>query len=198
MKPSQLFRWSGIMGIVSGSLIILDNLFIDTFFADNPLLNIFGVLGTLLILFLLMGLYINGREKSGMFGLISFFLNSLGVIALFGLAFTQNYILNFLSAQQVDDLLMGPTQFAFLLSAVTLLVGVLLFGAMVFQTRLTPRIAAILYMLGFIPVSLRPFFPEPVFLAGQFISALAIIWFGYSLWSQSDQTSTLEHSISPA
>ena len=82
----------------------------------------------------------------------------------------------------VRALFAGPLRLFFLACGVGFLAGVLLFGVSSLRAGVFSRAAVLLYVVGFVPYSLSPFFPAPVVTLGQAIGAVGIILLGCELW----------------
>jgi hypothetical protein len=87
-----------------------------------------------------------------------------------------------LSPEEASKLSQGPAMMAAMVSGVIFLLGEILFGISVIRAGVFSKIAAVLYMIGFLPTPLRESYPLVVF-AGSVMSGAGIIWWGLSLWS---------------
>jgi predicted small integral membrane protein len=87
-----------------------------------------------------------------------------------------------LSKSEVQALLAGPTRLAFLACALFFLVGVVLFSAASLRAGVFPRLAVVLYLIGFTVYSLYFFLPNVVVVIAEVGGAVGIIWLGYALW----------------
>jgi hypothetical protein len=181
MSASTLFRLSGLAGIVCGSIILIQRLLIDTIAPGSPIA--IGPLGPILGLLVLTGAYLRQREESGVLGGIAFLVSFLSMGLIAGVDFTRRYILVQLDPEIVRELLTGPTRLLFLACGVSFLAGVLLFGASTLRAGVFPRAAILLYVVGFVPYALSPFFPAPVVTASQAIGAVGVAWLGWALWT---------------
>lgn len=190
MSSSTLFRLSGLAGILSGSAFIIDQVLIDMLWADSLIANTIGFLSSVLGLYALTGLYLYQREASGSPGMIGYALNFSGLTLLVGVVFANNYILSQLSEEAVEGLFAGPTRLVFVVIAVFYLIGVAVFGVAIIRAGRLPRLAAWLYMLGWMPVALAPFFPDLLVTIGAVLAGGSIAWFGYALWSDKPTTAT--------
>jgi hypothetical protein len=181
MSSSTLLRASGLAGIVCGLVILLQRLVIDTIVPGSPVA--IGPFGPVLGLLVLTGAYLRQREESGVLGGVAYLVSfvSMGFVA--GVDFTRRYILVQLPPEVVSELFMGPTRLLFLACGVGFLAGVLLFGISTLRAGVFPRAAILLYVVGFVPYALSPFFPPLVVTAGQSLGALGIIWLGWTLWT---------------
>ena len=188
MSSITLFRLSGWAGILCGSLIIIDTLFIELFLPLNALTNSFGQLAVILALLVLTGMYLWHRPAGGILGDIGYIVNFIGLVLLVGVDFAGNYILPYLNQSATQELFAGPTRFMFLISALVFLAGVVMFGRAIFRARVFPPLAAWMYMIGFGLYSLSPFLPDVIVRIAQVTGSLAVMWFGYVLITRTMST----------
>lgn len=181
MAASTLFRLSGVAGIACGLVILIQRLVIDSFVTGSPLA--IGPLGPVLGLLVLTGAYLRQREESGVLGGVAFIVGFISMGFVAGLDFTRRYILVQLDPAVVQALFSGSLRLFFLAIGVSFLVGVLLFGVSSLRAGVFSRVAILLYVIGFVPYSLSPFFPPLVVTLGQAIGALGIIGLGWQLWN---------------
>jgi len=181
MSSSTLFRASGLVGIACGLVILVQRLLIDSIMPGSPLA--IGPLGPVLGLLVLTGAYLRQREESGVLGGVAYIVGFLSMGFIAGIDFTRRYVLAQLDPEVVQALFMGPLRYFFLACGVGFLVGVLLFGASTLRAGVFSRAAILLYVVGFVPYALSPFFPAPVVTIGQALGAIGIIWLGWELWS---------------
>lgn len=186
MSFLNLFRLSSVAGLLSSLAIITDNLL-----PEGNAYNWVGVLSPVFGLLALTGLYLWQRESSGKLGVLGYTVNLLGMGLFVGLAFANAFMLPYLSGTVLKELFAGPTRWAFVAGGSIFLVGVILFGLATIKARTYPRLAAVLYMVGFIPISLQPLFPTIVITLGGLMAGIGIAWFSYALWSG---TNTIENT----
>jgi hypothetical protein len=134
------------------------------------------LLGSVLLLLGLIGLYVNQSEEAGVLGLAGFLTAFLGTALLVGALWFELFITPALAveASGLAEAELGLLGFilVFLLSAL----GWILFGVATLRARVYPRWAAVLLIVG----GLVAFVPVP--LAGVVFSA-AIAWMGFILFS---------------
>jgi hypothetical protein len=198
MSPTSLFRFSGFAAILSGLFLIVDTLVIELFLPETALTNTVGYSGLVIGVFALIGVYFFQRTKGGYFGDISFMVNFLGLLLIVGVMFFINYIRPFLSQEALQALLAGPTRAVLLVSAQTFLLGVLLFGISIFRAGVFPRLAAVLYIVGFVIFSLEPLLPDAIVRTAQVLGSISVIWFGYTLLSTTQAISVAQLARSQA
>lgn len=190
MFPGTLYRLTAWAAILSGLLIISKKLIVELLLPLNPITNSVGSFGLFLGLFTLTGLYMYQRQASGTFGLIGYLVNWFGLAFVSGVDYARLYILPYLSQNEIQALLAGPTKLVFVSCALFFLAGVLLFGAASLRARVFPRLAIILYMLGFTLYSLSFFLPVLVVRIAEVGGALGVIWWGYALLTTLRRTTT--------
>ncbi len=180
MSSSTLFRLSGLAGMLGGLLVLIGNAL-----PRGPAVNIAGLLAPALSLLVLTGLYLRQREESGILGAIGYIAGSLGFALIIGLAFAARFVLSFLSESVLAELFAGPTRLAFLVISLTFLLGVILFFITVIQAGIFSRVAAVLIIVGTVPLGLQafPFIPPIAVVIGGVLSGVGVAWLGYELWS---------------
>jgi len=191
MFPGTLYRLSAWTAILSGLLIICKKLIVELLLPLNPLSNAVGSFGLFLGLFTLTGLYLYQAEVSGRLGLIGYLVNWFGLAFVSGVDYAKLYILPYLSQQALQALLAGPTKLVFLSCAIFFLVGVLLFSTVLLRARVFPRLAILLYMLGFTLYSLSFILPVFVVRIAEVGGALGIIWMGYAMLTALRKTTAM-------
>lgn len=68
-----------------------------------------------------------------------------------------------------------------IISYMIFLVGEILFGVSTFIAGIYPKIATVLFMIGFLVTPVRPAYPAITFF-GLTLSGVGLIWWGVSLW----------------
>lgn len=190
MNSTNLLRLSGISAILAGIAYILDTIF-DFAFPDN-MLGI-GIFVSLFGLYGLAGLFVRQRAEGGWLNLIGYVLNSMGLAALIGVVFTNNFVVSALEKDVVEDLFSGSLLIAFISVGVIYLLGVLVFGMALWRGGVFSKSAIVLYIMGSIPVALPPVFPEAVVSLGGIMVALGIMWLGVQLWQDKSTTGQLAY-----
>jgi multidrug transporter EmrE-like cation transporter len=196
MSNINLTRWSGLSLLLAGIANILFWLLvipIGTFAGAEAVQNSFWLpsqsmhtLAALLGLFGLVGLYTYQGDKNGWLGLTGFILAFFGtgfyladaVIALVVYPIASASAPALVAAN--GALNMSP---AYIVFAVTAMVGTIVFGiALLLQGKL-PRVAISLLILGAILVNLPPAaLPMFVLIAGGVVWGLGAAWLGIVLW----------------
>ena len=197
MFPVRLYRLVALAAMLSGLFIIIKKLVVELLLPLNPATNAVGTAGLLLGLFALTGIYLYERQASGSFGLVSYLVNWFGLGAVAGVDYARNYILPYLSKSEVQALLAGPTRLAFIACALFFLVGVVLFSAASLRAGVFPRLAIVLYLIGFTVYSLSFFLPYVVVVIAEVSGAVGIIWLGYALWVATRKAAAMPPSSQP-
>src|SRR5688572_3353029 len=117
MAASDLYRWSGIVGIIVGALNVIVELLPERI--GQPL----DLLGNSLGLWVLTALYLRQREVSGVFGLTAYVIKSFGMALMIGFLFTQAFVLSGLDATQQAVVLAGPTGIATIIALTIVTIG---------------------------------------------------------------------------
>ena len=192
MFPTNLYRLSAWAAILSGLFIISKKLVVELLLPLNPATNAVGSFGLLLGLFTLTGVYVYQREASGRLGLIGYLVNWFGLAAVSGIDYAKLYILPYLSTSELQALLVGPTKLVFLSCAIFFLAGVILFSAASLRARVFPRLAILLYLLGFTLYSLSFLLPVVIVRTAEVGGALGVIWLGYAMLTALRKTTTIQ------
>ena len=177
MSTATLYRWAGIVGIVAGVLNIIVEFVPDSL--GTPL----NLLVVLFALWVLTALYVRQRQASGVLGFIGYIVNTFGLGLVIGVVFAQVFVLSALDAALVGELFAGTTGSAALVSLVIFTLGVVLFGIALIRAKVFPKWAAVLYIVGFLPVAVSPFIPGIIVSIGEVVASIGIIWLSYALWA---------------
>jgi hypothetical protein len=205
MPASALIRWSGLASMAGGVLFIIlqvtswavglegDDLALTAAMPAWVPIRALEVVGGLLIVLGLVGLYAHQAEAAGMLGLIGFaaaFVGSvLAVANTFVFAFVPPALVRAAPSLLQADEPPSPLMEAFFASFITFGVGLVIFGIATLLGRQLPRWAAALLIVGgalnvalfFLPGGGLPFSPADL------VISLAFIWLGYALWSRAGQ-----------
>jgi hypothetical protein len=154
-------------------------------------MSFFGLLG-------LAGLHARQASKTGWLGLIGYVLLSLWFVLIMGFSFVEAFILPHVATAApafVDawmGVLVGPAgtfDLGFLpavwaLSAPLLILGGLLFGVATFRARILPRLAGALLALSTVLAPVAAFLPNEAQPKVAIPMGIALVWLGYSLWTE--------------
>ena len=177
MEALDLYRWSGIVGIIAGVLNVIVEVLPERI--GQPLDLLVNTLG----LWVLAALYFRQRAASGVFGLIAYAVQSFGMALVIGFLFTQAFVLSGLDAAQRAAVLAGPTGVATVISLAIVTVGAVLFGIATLRAGVFPKWAALLLMIGFIMAPIGAFAPHLVKSLGEVILSIGLIGLSYALVS---------------
>jgi hypothetical protein len=198
MSTSNLIRWSGLSAMVGGLLLIVVDIAEFLLYGDQPesvtattnawlILSILALVGVVLILLGLLGFYASQAERAGTLGLVAFLVAFIGTAMLFGFAWAGTFVVPDL-AQAVPEFLntsgAGMLMLGVMFTFVLFVLGWLLFALASLQTRVLPRGAAVLLMVGAMLSLILSFLELPFFIV---VFGAAQAWFGYALWSGSGE-----------
>jgi len=198
LSTSNLIRWSGLANVAGGVLLVVSD------FLELPLLgyglgaaaitdtyalvNMMVLIGTVLLLMGLVGLYVGQSEPAGVLGLVGFLVSFMGSTLVAGAVWQATFVVpvlaqaipEFLSAEPAVRLATGYS-----LSYALAGIGVILFGMATFRARVYPRAAAVLLMIGVVPVAAWNFLPLPM---PDTILGTAVAWLGLLLfWERGER-----------
>jgi hypothetical protein len=109
------------------------------------------LLGTVLLLVGLVGLYVCQSEAAGLLGLVGFLMSFLGNVLVAGALWEATFVVPWLAWETPELLDEGPTErlaLGFTLSYTLAGLGVILFGVATIRARVFPRVAAVLLIIG--------------------------------------------------
>jgi hypothetical protein len=181
MSTTTLYRLSALAGLLSGSCIIIGRLLAGL--PNTQPGEIFDVLSPFFALYLAIGLYLQQRKESGIFGGVAFIILFSGLVTLVCLDYYGTFIRFYLPEETISLIEEGPSALVFISCLFTFLIGEILFGISVIRAKLYSRIASILFMLGLIIVVLHPtgIFPERVIDIGATAAGIGLIWWSFDL-----------------
>ena len=196
MRSSDLIRWSGLAAILGAALLLISDLLSFTvlsgdlteivttgaYLADGGT----RVLAGILLLLGLVGLYARQAEASGVPGLVAFLLAFAGTALILGTWWTNAFVAPVLAQENSRLLETGPTGVmgvAFTLSFALAAVGWLLFALVSLRTRVYPRAAVVVLVLG----AALMFVPLP---GGQVVFEVGLAWLGLALLSRNEVSGT--------
>lgn len=185
MEALDLYRYTGITGIVAGVLNVVVEFLPERI--GLPLEVLVNTLG----LWVLIALYLRQREASGVFGFIAYAIQSFGQALVIGFLFTQAFVLPELDAAQRAVVLAGPTGLAAIVALAIVTLGAVLFGFATLRAGVFPKLAALLLMAGFIIVPIGAVGSQIVKMIGELVLSAGLISMSYALFSGvQDGTST--------
>jgi hypothetical protein len=167
--------------------------------------SILGLLG-------LTGIYGRQAEKTGWLGLAGYLLLNFWLAIILGFTFVEVFILPALAtaapafvagwlgmfngtSSEID---LGALPIVWTITGPLYILGGILFGIATFRARILPRWAGVLLAVGtamgplaaLVPLDLQPKVAVPV--------GIALIWLGYSLWSEGRAKSAASLTRAPA
>jgi hypothetical protein len=189
MFSSNLVRVGGLAAITAGALLLIldlwglvlellgaypENFSEEALTTTYALQSALWLIGALLLLVAVVGLYARQSEAAGALGLVGFLAALLGTGLLVGFFWTNAFIPPTLAVEApavLDNEPTGSLAFGFILSTTVVGLGWALFGVSMLRARVYPRVAAILLIIG----ALLVIVPLP---ATGFVIDAALIWLG--------------------
>lgn len=189
MFSSNLVRLGGLAAVTAGALLLIVDawgLVLELLgaypenFSEEALTTTYTVqsamwlIGALLLLVALVGLYARQSEAAGALGLVGFVAALVGTGLVVGFVWANVFIPPTLAVEApavLDNEPTGSLAFGFIFSTTVFGLCWALFGATMFRARVYPRVAAILLIIGALLVMV----PLP---ATGFVLDAALIWLG--------------------
>lgn len=196
MNLSKVIRWCGGAAVIGGALFVLGDLLglsLGGDFTESAGTNTFVVqqalflLGAMLVLFGLFGLYAYQVEATGNLGLVGFLAAFLGTTLLVGLSWTQLFVVPGLAAEA--PVLLKTEPVGSMLSFLAFLVGWLVFGVSALRAGVYPRAAAGLLIVGAVLPLVGFILP-----ASAFVFGIAVAWLGLIVFSSKMSAEQLAHT----
>jgi hypothetical protein len=190
LPSSELIRWSGLAAILAAVLLSVgallniatetENLSESATTAPYVFTWLLYLLGGVLLLLGLVGLYARQSEAAGILGLVGFLVAFLGTALLVGSAWFQLFgapVFAVEAPRVIDAEPTGMLALGFVLTFVVFgTLGWILFGIATLRARVYPRAAAILLIAGVLINFLPTHFTELVF-------NVAVAWLGFVLFT---------------
>ena len=180
MITATLYSLSAIAGMLAGIFIILGALLNDLLKTQRG--TIFNFLGALIGLFGITGFYLWQRVEFGVFGLVAYVLVFIGFALIACIDYMGSFITPGLTEEQMASLQSSSAMTAAMISGLIVLVGEILFGIATFMAGIFPKVATVLFMIGFLATPVRQVYPIITFI-GLTMSGVGIIWWSVTLWS---------------
>ena len=194
---SNLIRWGGPAVMLAGALFVAADLLSLSIFPKFPssvsltsepyaIQSILKLVAAVLLLLGLFGLHARQAEAAGPLGTAGFLAAFSGTALVVGSFWATAFFAPAMAASvpAAFDALQGPPgrlADAFVVTIATFVLGWMLFGVAAWRTRVYPRAAALLLILG-APLAFGTLLVVG-FPTGVFFSA-AVAWLGYTLWSE--------------
>lgn len=187
-KLASLVRWGGLAALISGVVSVIGDLlrlFVDVESAEAATtvsyMLVFStyLIGAILLLLGLIGLYISQSEEAGNLGLVGFPIAFVGTMLFAGTLWFELFITPSLAteAPRLAEAELGLA--GFIIAFLLVFLGWLLFGVASLRAHIYPRWAAVLLIVGVV----LTFFPIP--LSGVVFS-VAVAWMGFILFTRKD------------
>jgi hypothetical protein len=190
MSSSNLIRLSGLAAVAAGVLLLIGDLLA---FATEPenlsewatapsyvFVWLLFLLGAVLLLVGLVGLYVRQSEAAGVLGFVGFLIAFLGTALALGTVWAQLFVAPSLATEAPGVLDNEPTGMLAAGFMITFMIvfplGWLLFGIATLRAQVYPRAPAIVLIAG----SVITFLPLP--LTGLVLD-VAVAWLGLTLMS---------------
>lgn len=204
ITTDKLTRAAGLSAVLAGLLFI----FVQLIHPDENVASVTTTAWTVthlltlamsvLALIGVSGLYLRQVRETGPLGLIGFLLFGSSFVVITVLIFVEVAVLPLLADQApqfINDVLaistggevtgdVGAFAAASIVSAVTYLLGGLLFGVALFRARIVARWAALLLAIGTLASALVPLLPHSLDRLTAIPVGLALAGLGYSLWHE--------------
>ena len=178
--------------MVGGALLIVSD-FLELLLAGYELdeaattgtyggVTVLTLLGTVLLLVGLVGLYAGQSQAAGLLGLVGFLATFLGNVLVAGAVWEATFVVPWLAGEAPELLGGGPTGWlalGFVLSYTLAGLGVTLFGVATIRARVYPRAAGALLIIGVVPVAVWNFLPLPL---PDMLLGVAVAWLGLALF----------------
>jgi hypothetical protein len=192
---SGLIRWSGLAAILAAGLLSVgallslatesENLSVSATTPSYAFSSLLYLLGGVLLLLGLVGLYTRQSGSSGTLGLVAFLVAFLGTALAVGATWAELFVAPTLAVEAPRILDAEPTgmlALGFTLTFVVFLpLGWLLFGVASLRARIYPRAAAILLMVGAVIAGL----PIPL---TEIVLYVGVAWLGFVLLTERGET----------
>ncbi|MFD0698142.1 hypothetical protein ACFQZT_29125 [Paenibacillus sp. GCM10027628] len=204
ITASYLVRWAGLAAMVAGVLFIVIQPLHPPEILSSVTTGTWAIVHYLTIamclfgLFGIMGIYARQVKEAGWLGLIGFLLFSLWLVFTTALTFVEAFILPLLtndapkfvegflglSSGSGSEINLGALAGAGIISAVSYLLGGLLFGIALLRARILSRWAAGLLAVGAVSSLAAALLPHELGRIAAIPVGLAMAWLGYALWSE--------------
>lgn len=189
MSSSNLIRLGGLAAVLAGVLLTIGALLSLATESENPSESattasyaftwLLYLLGGVLLLLGLVGLYARQSEAAGILGLVGFVAALFGTVLALGAVWAQLFVAPSLAIEAPRVLDTEPTGALALGYTLTFLVflplGWLLFGIATLRARVYPRVAAIVLIVGAVIGGLLPL--------TEIVLNVAVAWLGFVLFT---------------
>ena len=214
MLSTKLIRWSGLALLLAGVLIAIPILLHPDETADPMavlgsswlIIHTIFIIGDILSLFGLVGLYTRQAQATGRLGLIGFILALIGSALFVGVLTIDSYVIPVLAANPATQPLLdeagplfgGPLGLIFMSAGVTFALGTLLTGITLLRGGVLPRWAGLLLLIGGPLLAFSPPLPHLVGTVGGVLLGASYIWLGYALRFNPVEQARQPHQTAPS
>jgi hypothetical protein len=195
----KFFRLSGLAGLFYGALLVFQFYFYNSLApriiqqsaSYNSWLSILkwsGYPGLLAFLFILTGIYLRQKHKTGILGTIGVGLLIAGSSLFIGYDLLSRFSFNYLVIVDLSVLVIKnqiyETYPLLLICSLSIIIGYLLFTIATIRAGIFPRLAAsLLFASGVLTIN-RIFPDGTLYLLQNFSLVIAMIWLGFVLWKE--------------
>jgi hypothetical protein len=190
VSSSNLIRLSGLAAIVAGALLLVgallsratesENMSVSATTPSYAFSSLLYLIGAVLLLLGLVGLYVRQSEAAGILGLVAFLVAFFGTALALGATWAELFVAPSLAVEAPRVLDAEPTGMLALGFTLTFFVflplGWLLFGVASYRARIYPRVATILLMVGAVIAAL----PIPL---TEIVLYVGVAWLGFTLFT---------------
>ena len=204
VTTSNLIRAAGLSAVVAGTIFaviqpihppdVIESVNTHAFIIITSLKTVMSIFG----LFGIVGIYARQVEKTGWLGLAGYLLVSLFYAVQLPFSFAEPFILPLLTTQAPkfvsgilglasgapSEVSLGALPAIYMSVAFFYIFGTLLFGIATFRAGILSRWAAGLLAFAAVLVLAGAVIPHPLDRIMAVPMGLALIWLGYSLWSE--------------
>ena len=186
MSVTTLYRLGAVAGFLSGACMILGRVLARM--PNTQPGEIVDWFSPTYALFFAIFLYLGQRRESGVFGGIAFIVLFAGLIVVVCLDFYGAFMRIYLPADMIAMIEEGPSAPVFVVGLLTFLIGEIIFGISVIRAGVYSKIAAIMFMVGLIPIAFHPtgIFPEGIVDIGAAAAGVGLIWWSVELYRLAD------------
>ena len=183
MFTATLYSACAIAGIFSSIFLVVGSVFNNLIKTGSG--GKFNFFAALFGLFAVLGIYLYQLEQAGIFGLIAFVLVFIGLVLIASIDYNSIILLPKFSIEELAKMTEGTGMMILMISGVIFLLGEILFGISIILAGVFSTVAAVLWMIGYLPTPLGGAHPKIVLL-GSILSAIGITWLSLELWSFSN------------
>jgi len=198
MVSARLTRWSGLALMLAGVFIAIPTLFHPSdadprAFQSAAWVPVHALLivGAIISLFGLIGLYRVQAERTGALGLAGFVFSVFGTALVVAALVVDAFVLPVLAADPAGRALLDPAGplfggalgLVFLLMAVTFALGSMMLGFATARAGVLPRWSGALILVGGPLLGFTPPLPTSAGMAGALLLGAGYLWAGYAIWA---------------